>query len=607
MKSMRSMPARAAALLLALLLAAGYALLPVTEEQNYVSNSGRKKAEIPTDGELTWEWKPETQSPESLTLTLSGKKKAAGMTVYARILTGEGGEAASAAQAVDEMGDSEDIVLRGSFSGEKTYTLALRAEGEGSIKVKGAEDDGGAFTPMLQESGRAARRNPALLYFAAGLLMLALTTKKKKKAGSLRDRKKANIPLGERLLPWGTFALLFGLGLLICLNKPVFDSGSPWQTWDEDEVHHFAVLGMLPGNAASLNEWLGAVITWYPGYLPLALGGTLAGFFTRDAGIIYRACILMSSLVYAGMAGLAVRHAPRYKATFLTAATLPAAVFQMTSRTYDTVVAGSILLGLALVLECAERRERITPLRAMTMTALMAFGTVAKPAYSLVLLSLLMIPVECFGGKKQCWIFRAFAAAMFLWCLAALLVPGAYDSVRGGDERFAGADAAGQAAWIAAHPWEGLTRPFVYFWENQRMLMIMGISHWAYLGNRLEWAELYTSLLLLAAPFCAFERKAQPRTLLTPGRRLALAGIALGTELVLIFTQFIVSSPVGGAITGMQARYFMPLWIALALALMLPGGIRKRIDPRAGGVMTAAVFAACAWSNISYALYWLGL
>jgi hypothetical protein len=55
----------------------------------------------------------------------------------------------------------------------------------------------------------------------------------------------------------------------------------------------------------------------------------------------------------------------------------------------------------------------------------------------------------------------------------------------------------------------------------------------------------------------------------------------------------------------MQARYFIPLWGALALALMAPRGIRRRISPAAGGVLTAGVFAACAWVNVSYALYWL--
>ena len=293
--------------------------------------------------------------------------------------------------------------------------------------------------------------------------------------------------------------------------------------------------------------------------------------------------------------------------TFLVAGTLPTILFQMTSRTYDTVVTGSILLGLALVLESLEKKERISPFRAMTMTALMAFGTVAKPAYSRVLLSLLLLPGDRFGSGKRAWAFRAFVILILLWCIAALLIPGAYDSVRGGDERFAGANASEQISWILENPGEGLTRPLLYFWNRQHMLMSMGISHWAYLGNNLEWNDLFLTLLLLMAPLCAWGEAHEKDKLLTAGRRITLGTIALGAELVLIYTQFIVSSPVGGSVEGMQARYFIPLWIVLAVALMAPGGLRARIDRRAGYVMTAAAFVTCAWVNVSYAVYWLSV
>lgn len=592
--------ARGAAAVLAALLVLAFFFLPYTREEHYAADGGLKKEDIPTDGELSWSWTPRLEQAGALTLSLSGAKKAAGMTVYAVLREADGTEAASVRQAPAE--DGESVVLRGSFSRGKTYTLSLRAEGEGRIRVKGSEEDGG-FYPVTQEAGTVTERNPALLYFAAGLALLALTPVSGsglKAAGKRRKRFS-----GGDLLSWGTFLLILSVGVLVSLYKPVPDAGSPWKTWDEEDAHQFILSGMLPGGTESLPAWLNRVITWYPGYLPLALGGALAGLFTADAAVIYRAAVLMSTLFYAAAAALAVRHAPRYKVTFLAAGTLPAILFQMTSRTYDTVVTGCVLLGLALALECMDREERVTPLRAMFMAGLMAFGTVAKPAYSLILLSLLLIPAERFGGRGRAWAFRAFALLLLAWCVAALAVPGAYDSVSGGDERFAGANAAEQVAWIQAHPAEGLTRPLRYFWDRQGMLMNMGIAHWAYLGNSGEWSEMYLALMLLVAPLCAFGGEEDRGGLLTPGRRLALGAVALGAELVLIFTQFIVSSPVGGDIEGMQARYFIPLWGVLAVALMFPRQLRKRISGPAGGVMTAAAFTACAWVNVSWALYWL--
>lgn len=601
---MKDRIARAIAAALALLLVLGFFLLPFESEELFAGEGGRKKEDIPTERELTWNWEPHLEQVNTLTLTLSGTKKAGDMTVYAVLREENGKEAAAVRQSLADQKDGDSILLQGDFRKGKTYTLGLRAEGEGTIRIKGSEEEGG-FYPLLRESGSSTVRNPALLYFAAGLLLLAMTpvtTKASRLSGPLNRRRRTL----EDFLPWGTFLLLMTVGVLVSLNKPEIDSGSPWRTWDEDDVHQFVVAGMLPQNTDSLRAWLNRVITWYPGYLPLALGGMLAGIFTGDALSIYRAEILMSTLAYAVMAGLAVRHAPRYKATFMAAGTLPAILFQMTSRTYDTVVTGSILLGLALVLESMEREEPVSFLRALTMTALMAFGTVAKPAYSLILLSLLLIPADRFGGRKRAWAFRAFVLLILGWCLAALTVPGAYDSVRGGDERFAGANASEQISWILANPGQGLTVPFLYFWNRQHTLMNMGISHWAYLGNNLEWNDLFLTLLLWMAPLCAWGEDTERGKLLTPGRRIVLGLIAFGAELSLIVTQFIVSSPVGGnTVEGMQARYFIPLWIVLAVALMAPLSFRKRISRQAGSVMTVLVFIVSAWVNISYAVSWL--
>ena len=136
--------------------------------------------------------------------------------------------------------------------------------------------------------------------------------------------------------------------------------------------------------------------------------------------------------------------------------------------------------------------------------------------------------------------------------------------------------------------------------------MNMGISHWAYLGNNLEWNDLFLALLLWMAPLCAWGEDTERGKLLTPGRRIVLGLIAFGAELSLVVTQFIVSSPVGGnTVEGMQARYFIPLWIVLAVALMAPLSFRKRISRQAGSVMTVLVFIVSAWVNISYAVSWL--
>ena len=592
----KGMTARIAAAVLALLLVLGYFLLPYEGGNAEINNSGRKKEEIPTGEKLTWAWTPVMGSASQMILTLSGRKKAEGMTVFAEIQDARGKTVSSASRTISQEDDSDAVTLRGSFAGGQTYTLSLWAEGEGSIKVKGEEDEDGAFYPMIRESGN--RYNPVLLYFAAGLLLLALTPVSGRKDERQLPRERG---WKGRALPWAAFGLIFGLGVLISLSKPVYEPRNLWIFWDE-ELHFFALEATSPVTMGNVRNWLAGVITWAPGYFPLTLGYVLSSLITKNSEIIYRATMITSSLIYAAMAALAVKHAPKYKATFLVAGTMPVTLFAMTSYTYDTAVIGSILLGTALALESAESDRRVTPARAITMTALFAFGTVAKPAYSVALLSLLMIPAKNLGGKGKAWIFRGFAVLMTVWCLLAVLMPGAYDTVRNGDERFGDVSAAAQISWMLEKPAERLGIPALYVWDHQPHLMKTGISLTPNLGRFGELADLYVILLLVIAPLCSWDEKQDRRSPLSRGRRIGLAAIAFGAELILSYTQFIVTSPIGGALRGMQPRYFIPVWIAAALAVMAPQALRNRVDRRVGDLMTWIVFAACAGADTCFAL-----
>jgi uncharacterized membrane protein len=237
------------------------------------------------------------------------------------------------------------------------------------------------------------------------------------------------------------------------------------------------------------------------------------------------------------------------------------------------------------------------------MVSLLAFGTVAKPAYSLAVLSVFMIPYQRFGGRKQAWAFRGLAFLMMAWCFASMAMPGAYDSVIAGDSRFANTSVSGQLEDMLAHPLESGLRPARYVWEVREFLLKAGISHWAYVGNNDQFNWIYLWLLLVAAPLCTAGEQWGTKSPLTPGRRVGLAAIAIGAELVLAYGQYLASSEVGGAggVAGMQARYFMPVWIAMALAIMWPHLIRKRIG-KMGEWMTVGVFVFCLGVNLENAI-----
>ena len=573
-----------------------YIFLPLQEFFQWENNSGRKKLELSAGEAYSWEWTPEEGEVTSAGISLTGMKKAQGLTLHLSIHDEKGNEISAARQKVSEMTENADTIrLQGPFRSGVTYTLKLEAEGEGSIKLRGLPgNQSETFEPMLIQSREKEQRNPVLLYFAAGALLAAMTPVFRSKKQTVSIKKKTPVPTA--LLSWLTFLMIAGLGIYITVHRPMYSILGDWRAWDED-THWELVQQMGLMYPGALRRAANDAITWTPGYFPLTIGYNLGQIFSSDEEVLYRTAIGVSSICYAATCALAVKHAPRYKTSFLAAGTMPTILFLMTSMSYDTVVIGSILLGIALVLETLDDGNPVSPARAAAMVLLMSFGTVAKPAYSIVLLTLLMIPCRQLGGKRKAWIFRAFVILVTVWCFAAMAMPGAYEDVLGGDWRFEGASVSGQLKYIQENPLEGGLRPVRFVIEGMEPLLTWGISHWGYLGNNGRANELYLWLMLVAAPLCTMGETWTRKSELSLRRRIGFAAVALGAEIILAYGQFLASTPVGGYVQGMQPRYFIPVWIALLMALMWPHDIRRRLG-KVSEWAGLAVWAACLLINV---------
>ena len=600
---MRKHVVRVTAGVTAIFLILGYWLLPVREDRSLVSGSGHAKWELNPGESMSWTWESELADSTELMVYLKGLKKGQGITLTAELKEASGRLAAQVIQQVAELGEKDYLTLRGAFQRKTEYTLTLSAVGDGTISVKGEEDDDGAFHPALKESGIEDIRNPVVLYFALGCILLAMTPV----AGKVQ---KKNTILGKsdivaRILPWGTFFLILGVGLLVDLKKPAFRPEGEWVTWDE-EIHFSYAKDLALISIGGIRNLLNGIVTWHPAYLPLSLGCNLGEMLNaagwNDPDLPYRCGIIVSTFCYAFMSSLAVKHAPRYKISFFLASTCPLLLFQATSMTYDTVVASSIILGIALVLETVETEKQLGAGRAITMTALLAMGTVAKPAYSVALISLFMIPREKFSNAAEQRAFRLFVIGICLWCMAGMLMPGPYQDVLGGDSRFEGANASAQIQGMLADPLGQGRVPFSFLWENMYGLAVSAIDYWGYVGRGKDGLmDMYVVLMLIVSPLCTCGEQLEDKSVLTVGRRLNLGLIAFLTELILTYSQYIASSSVGGYVTGMQPRYFIPLWAPTMLALMWPQAIRKKVS-QAGKVLAVIVFALVCLVNVENAL-----
>ena len=601
---MKGKIARIAALTLAVLLMLGYWLLPAREERSIPSGGGHGKYALADGESASWSWTPEMEGSSELSLELRSLKKAAGMTLTAVLTEENGTEAARLALPIDDMGDEDGLTLKGSFRKGARYTLTVSAAGEGTITLRGEEDEEGNFLPSLGEMGIATSRNPVLLYFAAGMLLLFLTpvtgpdtvcTPRTQRRRTMSD-----------VLPWAAFAIIMITGLLVAVKKPTDFMNPDWGTWDED-THSYWVGSFALISGGGLRACLNSVITWHPGYLPLGIGYNV-GELLNQAGannpeLPYRCAVICSTLCYAVMAALAVKHTPKFKMTFLVAGTIPLMIFQATSMTYDTVVTGAVLLGTALVLETISQPGRMSSLRAITLVALLSMGTVAKPAYGLALLSLLLIPEAKFIGKGEKWGFRALAMLAMVWCFMAMAMPGTYEDVLGGDVRFSDTNSGAQIRGMLADPMGSGLKPVRYFFENLRFLTCDWLDFWAYASYGFpHLGEMYAVLLLLVAPLCVPGGEPEdPRDLLKAFRRLTFGAIAFLAEVTLIYAQYIASSPVGGAVTGMQPRYFMPLWAPALMLLMFPHYAREKAR-LAGNILTVVTLVLCAGANLENAI-----
>ena len=592
--------ARCAAAGLALLLVLVYFLLPMENAESFFNNSGREKMTLEPGKAYSWSWIPENDHLIGISLKLSGVGKLQDTALNIQILDEQGAVLAEKkAEASDFKEEGNTIQIDGNFEKGSHYVLIIWTEGDQSVRLRGMKpEDGGELYPMIQENCQETIYNPVLIYFAAGALMAALTPVYGTAKKTLRRRRrKGDASLPEKILPWAAFALIAGLGIFLAVKKPAptFAAGEDIWIGSSEDIHWANIEKMNLWNPDGIRYAFGNAAALLPGYIPALIGYYLMRFFTADINLLYHASVISQILAFAALSFFAVKHAPRYKAVFLTAAAMPGVISLMTGITFEMTVIGSILLGTALAMEAADGKE-ITSLRAIFMVCLMAFGTVAKPAYSLALLVLMIIPRERFGSARKAWVFRGFVILMLIWCLAALIIPGYYDNMPEGDNILAGRDGAGQIANMQEFPWTEGLYPLRHMWENQKHLMIDGISEWHGQGTSETLNILYLILMLLLAPLCTVGEDPDQIRPLGWRRRIGFLAIALGAETILAYLQFIFFSEVSGEITGLQARFILPVWILIALALTRTKWLRQ-LTGSIGKWISVPAFLSCAAIN----------
>lgn len=307
-------------------------------------------------------------------------------------------------------------------------------------------------------------------------------------------------------------------------------------------------------------------------FLPGALGMAVARLFGLGAlGCLY-AGRLGNLIAYTLLCWLGLRSAQKVRPAFLCLMLLPMSLYMGASLSYDATLLACYYLMLALL-----TRPKWTTRTALLYAVACTFANGTKPYLNLlwVVLPLLLTKKEWKAkGSRLAWAGICAAGSLALTLFVeqyGVLMRHNYGTIaRQGGAAVNGGE---QLAFILSNPLRYLAVLLGTLYENDGFLGQLGLFGWK--DMPVAFLSLTGPLVLLgAALLCT------PRTDSLGRRRLgglgvfaALYGIGAMTAMYITYT------PVGMVrIVGLQTRYFLPLWLLLAVGVAALA--RRALAPR---------------------------
>jgi hypothetical protein len=328
-------------------------------------------------------------------------------------------------------------------------------------------------------------------------------------------------------------------------------------------------------------------------FLPQALGMALA----RLVGFSALGCLyggrLANLAVYVLLCWLALKKAERFRPLLLGVMLLPLSLFLGASLSYDATLLGCYYLMAALL----TRRQWGSRAAAAYLTACV-FVNIAKPYLNLLWVFLpLALPKTVWKAKGSRWLWLAgcFAGTLGMTALTEWYGT-AFRTGYGAIERMGGQDVdqLAQLAFLFQNPLRYLAVLMGTLYENDFFLGQLGLF---------GWKDLPVSLLNLTGPLvflggallCAAECVSRPplarRTRAGFGLFALLYGVGAMTAMYITYTPVTMVR-----IVGLQARYFLPVWLLSFALLALPLGriLRPQLAPAHAETLAVKWFAPYA-------------
>lgn len=472
---------------------------------------------------------------------------------------------------------NETMALAGPGSAQVNFDLE-----EENIPVSLQFSDAGRVLERIQITTSGAMNGYRAAFFAITALALYLLWALRRLIGE-------HIEYGFAI---AGFALLLLLAVLMPNNNALW--------WDGDIHYQNAyslgtVFQQLAGGV-SLNQLLTDAGLTIPNYLVSGLSIGLGKLLHVSDGVQLMMDRFLNGFMYLGICFLAIRWAKRYKRSLTVIALIPLALYSAVSYSYDVSINAFALLGTTLILnELCTPGEPLKMKNAALVTLSLVIASLPKAVYIPILLLMILLPKTKFSGKKQHFWFKAGIVAVVLAVMAAYALPMVYSPEIYTDSRGSGESSIGQMAFIMENPLQFLAILISNFWNRLPTDLLLGSRNfWAYMGSPSETFNLLTLLFLLFVwftdndPDCGVSHS-------KPLHKWAMGIIAAGITAMIYGIFYLTFSGTGSQIiSGVQGRYFLPLFPLLAVMLQ-NSRIENRMDkPRYHFTMLAVCLLTTA-------------
>ena len=340
--------------------------------------------------------------------------------------------------------------------------------------------------------------------------------------------------------------------------------------------------------------------------LPQALGMAV----TRLVGCKALGCLyagrLFNLAAYTGLCWLALKNCKRYKPVFLAIMLLPLSLYMAASVSYD-----GTLLGFYYLVASYYCKDEITDRDVGLFLFAFVMMNLAKPYINLLWVLLpLILPQKAWKTRWKKWqvalaaVVLALAAGQVLnWYAAAFQ----HNYPPAPSMRQDGASPMGQAMFVLKNPLRFLAVLVGTLYENDFFLGQMGI--FGALDLPIGFINMVSPMMLLFAAALSMHEKSSLKR--TPAIGLGVLSIAyIGAAMGGLYLTW---TPVGMIrVIGLQARYFLPAFLMLAvlLAALLSHVLEPRLAAGSKKAHTVALasFAAFAFVGavLLYQHYFIG-